>query len=114
LPQKSGFVTANGIKLHYLDWGGSGDALLLLTGFGNDAHIFDSFAPKFTDRFHVIGLTRRGFGESDKPKTGYDTASRVEDIRLFLDAMKIEKASIVGHSMAGDELTLFASLYQNV
>ena len=32
LPQKSGFVTANGIKLHYLDWGGSGDVLLLLTG----------------------------------------------------------------------------------
>jgi pimeloyl-ACP methyl ester carboxylesterase len=110
-PQKSGFVTANGIKLHYLDWGGSGDALLLLTGFGDNAHIFDSFAPKFTDRFHVIGLTRRGFGESDTPKTGYDTASRVEDIRQFLDAMKIEKASIAGHSMAGDELTLFASVY---
>jgi len=32
-------------------------------------------APKFTDRFHVLALTRRGFGESDKPETGYDIAT---------------------------------------
>lgn len=110
-PHKSSFVTANGIKMHYLDWGGTGDVLLLLTGFGNDAHVYDDFAPKFTDRFHVIALTRRGFGETDKPATGYDTATRVEDIRQFLDALKIQKANIVGHSLAGDELTLFATLY---
>ncbi len=110
-PHKSEFVTANGIKMHYLDWGGTGDVLLLLTGFRDNAHVFDDFAPKFTDRFRVIALTRRGFGESDKPQTGYDTATRVEDIRQFLDRMKIKKANIVGHSMAGDEMTLFASLY---
>lgn len=110
-PHTNGFVTANGIKMQYLDWGGKGDVLLLLAGFGNDAHVFDDFAPKFTDRFRVIGLTRRGFGESDKPPTGYDTATRVEDIRRFLDQMKIKKASLIGHSMAGDEMTLFAALY---
>ncbi len=110
-PHTSGFVTANGIKMQYLDWGGKGDVLLLLAGLGNDAHVFDDFAPKFTDRFRVIGLTRRGFGESDKPPTGYDTATRVEDIRRFLDQMKIKKVSLIGHSMAGDEMTVFASLY---
>lgn len=110
-PHKSGFVTVKGVRLHYLDWGGAGDALLLLTGFGDSAHIFDDFAPKFTDHFHVIGLTRRGFGESDKPATGYDTATRVEDIRQFLNAMKVERVNIIGHSMAGDEMTLFATLY---
>src|ERR1041384_2370740 len=110
-PHKSGFVTANGIKLHYLDWGGTGSVLLLLTGYGDDAHVFDDFAPKFTDHFHVIGLTRRGFGESDKPATGYDIATRVENIRQFLDALKIGKVSIIGHSMAGDEMTTFATLY---
>ena len=110
-PHKSGFVTANGIRLHYLDWGGTGSVLLLLTGLGDDAHVFDDFAPKFTDRFHVIALTRRGFGESDKPATGYDIATRVEDIRQFLDALKIERVNIAGHSAAGDEMTTFASLY---
>lgn len=110
-PHKSHFVTANGIKMHYLDWGGDGDVLLMLAGLGNSAHVFDDFAPNFTDRFRVIGLTRRGFGETDQPQTGYDTATRVEDIRQFLDRMKIKKATIIGHSMAGDEMTLFASLH---
>ena len=110
-PHKSEFVNTNGIKINYLDWGGTGDVLLLLTGFGNDAHIFDEFAPKFTDHFHVIGMTRRGWGESEKPKTGYDIETRVEDIRGLLDALKIKKANIVGHSMAGDEMTRFATVY---
>jgi pimeloyl-ACP methyl ester carboxylesterase len=105
---KSSFVTANGIKLHYLDWGGSGDVLLLLAGQGYDAHVFDGFAEKFIDRYHVIALTRRGVGESAAPKSGYDTATRVKDIREFLDVLKIKKATIVGHSMAGSEMTTFA------
>jgi non-heme chloroperoxidase len=108
---KTGFVTANGVKLHYLDWGGRGDAILFLPGFNDTAHVYDRFAPQFTDRFHVIGLTRRGVGESDKPSGGYDTSTRVEDIRQFLDALRISKVSLIGHSMAGDELTLFATRY---
>ncbi|MFY9620372.1 MAG: alpha/beta hydrolase [Pyrinomonadaceae bacterium] len=80
-PHKSGFTTVNGVKLHYLEWGVGGDVLLLLAGLGNDGHIFDDFAPKFTDRFRVIAVDRRGYGESDKPATGYDIDTRVEDIR---------------------------------
>jgi pimeloyl-ACP methyl ester carboxylesterase len=108
---KTGFVTANGIKLHYLDWGGGGETILFLPGFNNTAHVYDHFAPRFTDQFHVIGLTRRGVGESDKPADGYDTTTRVQDIRQFLDILGIRKASLIGHSMAGDELTLFATRY---
>ena len=108
---KSEFVTANGIKMNYLDWGGTGDVIILLAGLGNDAHVFDDFAPSFTDKFHVIGLTRRGFGETDRPAKGYETATRVEDIRAFMDAMKITRANFVGHSLAGDEMTSFATMY---
>ena len=110
-PHKSQFVTANGIKMNYLDWGGTGDVVILLSGFGNDAHIFDEIAPSFTDKFHVIGLTRRGFGETERPAAGYETADRVEDVRAFMDAQKITRAHLVGHSLAGDEMTLFATLY---
>ena len=110
-PHKSRFITANGIKMNYLDWGGTGDVIILLAGFGNDAHIFDEIAPNFTDKFHLIGLTRRGFGETDRPAGSYDTATRVEDIRAFMDAMKIARASLVGHSLAGDEMTQFATMY---
>ena len=110
-PHKSGFVTADGIKMNYLDWGGTGDVIILLAGLGNDAHVFDEIAPMLTDKFHVIGLTRRGFGETDHPAAGYETSTRVEDIRTFMDAMKITKANLVGHSLAGDEMTQFATLY---
>jgi pimeloyl-ACP methyl ester carboxylesterase len=111
LPAKDGFVNANGIKLHYVDWGGTGDTILFLPGFNDSAHIYDSFAPRFTDRFHAIGLTRRGVGQSDKPKDGYDASTRVEDIRQALDALGTSRVILIGHSMAGDELTLFASRY---
>ncbi len=110
-PHKSQFVTANGIKQNYLDWGGTGEVIVLLAGFGNDAHIFDEFAPAFTDKYHVVGLSRRGFGETDRPATGYDTATRVEDIRAFMDALQITRAVLIGHSLAGDEMTMFATLY---
>jgi pimeloyl-ACP methyl ester carboxylesterase len=48
-------------------------------------------------------------GESDRPPGGYDTSTRVEDIRCFLDTLRIPKTALIGHSMAGDELTLFAT-----
>src|SRR4051812_22060568 len=79
-PHKSGFVSVDGVKLHYLDWGGKGKVLLFLAGLGNSAHIFDDIAPKFTGRFHVLALTRRGHGQSDKPATGYDLPTLTDDI----------------------------------
>lgn len=110
-PHKSATVTANGIKMHYLDWGGTGDVIIMLAGFGNDAHVFDEIAPTLSDKLHVIALTRRGFGETDRPGSGYDTRTRVEDIRAFMDAIKVRRANLVGHSLAGDEMTLFATIY---
>jgi pimeloyl-ACP methyl ester carboxylesterase len=110
-PHKSDFVNVNGIRLHYLDWGGNGPALLFLPGLGCNAHIFDEFAPRFTDRFHVYGLTRRGHGDSDYPETGYDIDTLTEDIRQFMNCMKIDQAILAGHSLAGIELSHFAALY---
>lgn len=112
-PHKSDFVNVNGINLHYLDWGGEGDVLLFLTGMGCSAHLFDHIAPRFTDSFRVLALTRRGQGESDYPETGYDADTLIEDIRLFMDHLNINKAILAGHSMAGIELNHFASTYPN-
>jgi pimeloyl-ACP methyl ester carboxylesterase len=110
---KSGFVYIKGIRLHYLDWGGNGPALIFLTGMGATAYIFDKFAPCFTDQFHVLALTRRGHGDSDCPETGYDADTLTEDIYQFMDHLNIEKAILAGHSIAGVELTHFAATYPN-
>lgn len=106
---RSGFVTVTaGVRLHYLDWGGRGEPVLLLPGLYGTAEIFSEFAPRLTDRFRVLALSRRGHGRSDEPQSGYEPDSLVADLRAFLDSLRIERAHLVGHSLAGVELTAFA------
>ena len=106
-------TTAPGVSLEVLDWGGKGNYLVLLTGLGDNAHVFDNFAYQFTDLFHVIGITRRGFGKSSKPQDGYDEATRVRDYISIIDQLKIPKASFIGHSIACGELNYLGSHYQD-
>jgi pimeloyl-ACP methyl ester carboxylesterase len=110
-PHRSDLLQVNGIRVHYLDWGGSGPVLLFLTGMGLSAHIYDQFAPRFVDRFHVMAVTRRGQGDSDYPETGYDPDTLTEDLRQFMGALGIDRAILVGHSMANVELCHFSALY---
>ena len=56
------------VRLEVIDWGGQGRTLVFLSGMGNTAHVYDTFAPQFTDKSHVIGITRRGFGASSRPR----------------------------------------------
>ena len=111
LSPRSDFVHVNGISLHYLDWGGDGPTLIFLSGMGSSAYIFNKFAPRFTDQFRVLALTRRGHGDSDTPETGYDADTLTEDIRQFMERLSIEKAILAGHSLAGVELTHFAATH---
>ncbi|WP_426755400.1 alpha/beta fold hydrolase [Myxococcus sp. Y35] len=97
-----------GVELEVLDFGGEGPALVFLAGMGSTAHIYDELALEFRATHHVYALTRRGFGASDWPDTGYDTATLGTDVLGALDALGISKASFAGHSLAGDELTWLA------
>lgn len=105
------FVRVNGVRLHYRDWGGSGDPVILLAGLGNTARIYDSFAPGLAGDFRVLALTRRGHGRSETPEGGYGLDTLVADVRGFMDALGIARAHLVGHSLAGAELTRFAALH---
>jgi len=108
-PARSDFAEVNGIHLQTLDWGGSGPALIFLAGYANTPHFFDSLAKTFTNRFHVLGLTRRGHGESEQPKSGYDIATLAADILAFMDTLGIERAVLAGHSFAGGEMMYLAT-----
>jgi non-heme chloroperoxidase len=109
------FVTVdNVVKLEVLNWGGTGQPMIFLAGLGNDAHVFDSSAPKFTARFHVYGITRRGFGASSKPAPDDDnySADRLgDDVLAAMDALQLERPILVGHSLAGEELSSIGSRY---
>jgi len=97
--------------LEVVNWGGNGFPIAFLSGLGHTAHVFDDFAPKLTDKYHVIGITRRGFGESSQPDDGYDMATLAEDIRIVLDSLAVRRIVLIGHSLGGDEMTLFARKY---
>ena len=101
------------MRLEVLDWGGSGKPLVLLTGSGNTAHVFDDFAGKLTSFAHVYGITRRGFGASSHPEFGYTDQRLADDVLHVLDSLKLVDPVLVGHSMGGNELTTLGSEHPN-
>jgi pimeloyl-ACP methyl ester carboxylesterase len=100
-----------GVTLELLDWGGTGEPVLLLAGLGNTAHVYQDFAHHFTTNHRVYGLTRRGYGASSQPKYGYDIPTLANDIKEVIDTLKIDRITLIGHSIAGDEMTAFATAY---
>jgi non-heme chloroperoxidase len=104
------FVTIDkDVKLEVLDWGGTGRPLVMLAGLGNSAHIFDKFAPKLTRAYHVYGVTRRGFGDSSAPNSGYSADRLGDDVLAAIDALRLTKPVLAGHSIAGEELSSIGS-----
>lgn len=104
-------TVAPSVQLEVLDWGGQGPPLVFLAGGGNTAHIYDNFATRFTSRFHVLGVSRRGFGASSHPATGYDTTTLVRDLIAVLDSLRLPKATFVAHSFGGSELNYLGAQY---
>jgi pimeloyl-ACP methyl ester carboxylesterase len=115
-PHTRTFVTVDkGVQLEVLDWGGKDKpaTMVLLTGLGDNAHVYDQFAFQFTDYFHVVGITRRGFLPSSPSEEGYDVETRAHDDIEVIKALGIHKAVFVGHSIAGSELTRIAITHRD-
>lgn len=111
-PHSTQFVTvAEQLQLEVLYWGGEGPPLVLLAGLGNTAHVFDDLAPALTSRFHVYGITRRGFGASSWPESGYAVEQLRDDVLAVLDALGLQQVILAGHSIGGQELSAMAAAY---
>ncbi|HWG76161.1 MAG TPA: alpha/beta hydrolase [Steroidobacteraceae bacterium] len=135
-PHKIQFVTVDdGLKLEVIDWGGKGRPIVMLPALGLTAHVFSQLAAKLTPHYHVYGITPRGSGASSSPtippiprqsitRTGpntyelrpfadnpYDATRLGDDVIKVLDTLHIVRPVLVGHSIAGEELTAVASQY---
>lgn len=107
-------AVAPGVSLEVIDWGGSGAPLVFLAGLGNTAHIFDNLAPKFLPEYHAYGITRRGFGASSSPVpngSNYSADQLGDDVLKVMDALELKKPVLIGHSIAGEELSSTGSRY---
>ena len=90
---------ATGPRLHYAEHGNpDGDPVVFLHGWPDSWFSFSRVIPLLPGRLHAFVPDQRGFGESDRPDGGYGIEEFADDVVAFLDAVSIERATIVGHS----------------
>ena len=100
---KDGWIEVEGLRIHYLTAGQTDVAVLLLHGGGYDSASLSykqSIGP-ISQHHRVFAPDWPGYGESDKPKTRYSTEYYVHFLGHLIDALGLEKVSLVGISMGG-------------
>ena len=100
----AGFLDIDGARI-YCEDRGAGDCVIMIHGFAMDTRIFDMQFELFAERFRCVRYDLRGFGKSDLPTGPYST---LDDLRIMLDRLGIEKACIIGLSLGGSLAVEFA------
>ena len=100
---RDGFVEANGLRFHYLDWGEPDrPPMLLLHGFAQTCHSWDFVALSLSDRFRLIALDQRGHGDSDwAPGGDYSPEAQQKDLNAVVEALRLDGPVVMGLSMGG-------------
>ena len=89
-------VRANGIRLNV--WtGGKGPALVLLHGYPQTAQMWRKMTPTFVKEFSVVCPDLRGYGDSDKPRDGFDKRTMARDIAELMRELGFDRYMVVGH-----------------
>lgn len=107
------FITVNGLRLHYLDWGNAGKPVLIMVhGIGRVAHTFDHIAPAFTGQYHVVALDMRGHGDSAwDPGANYLVEDHVKDFEGFVAQLGLRGLTLWGNSTGGRVVQVYAGLH---
>jgi pimeloyl-ACP methyl ester carboxylesterase len=96
---KSGNIDVNDVRLHYLDWGGSGDPIVILHATGFLGRIYAPIASALTQIGHVYSYDQRGHGDSSPSPDGeYNWQRTMDDLAGFITAMGFRKVRAFGHS----------------
>jgi pimeloyl-ACP methyl ester carboxylesterase len=102
---------ASGVALDYLEQGDpAGLPVVLLHGYSDSRQSYQPLLATLPHGRRLIAVSHRGHGDSDKPASCYDTAELAADIGHFMDALGIDRAVIVGHSMSSQVAQRFAAL----
>jgi pimeloyl-ACP methyl ester carboxylesterase len=100
---------SSGIRLHYAEQGDPrGVPVLFLHGYTDSWRSFEGVFEHLPPRLRAIALSQRGHGDSDRPAAGYGAHDFAGDLTCFMDALGIERATIVGHSMGTQVAQRFA------
>ena len=100
------------VNLHVDDTGGVGRAVVLIHGWPLSGESWSEQIPALTAAgFRVISYDRRGFGRSDKPRSGYDYDTLTDDLQAILETLNVTDATLVGFSMGGGEVARYVSRF---
>jgi pimeloyl-ACP methyl ester carboxylesterase len=115
-PYADRFVTANGLRLHYLEWGDPAKPpMILLHGIARHAHTFDHIAPAFARDHRVIALDMRGHGDSAWSAEGaYLVQDYVKDLESLVAQLRLRRVTLLGNSTGGRVVQVFAGLHPEV
>jgi len=102
----SGDVVANGIRIHYSRTGGNKPPLVLSHGATDSGLCWTRLARALEADYDVIMPDARGHGLSEEPKDGYSSDARAADLAGFIDALRLDKPAVGGHSM-GAQTTFY-------
>jgi esterase len=107
------FVTSNGLRIHYVDWGNPGaPPLILIHGLDRVARTFDHVATHFTSRFHVIAIDMRGHGDSSWDPAGrYLVEDHVGDLEALVRQLGLRNITLWGNSTGGRVVQVFAGMH---
>jgi pimeloyl-ACP methyl ester carboxylesterase len=99
-------------NLHVDDTGGTGRTVVLIHGWPLSGESWSKQVPVFVEAgYRVVTYDRRGFGRSDKPKTGYDYDHLTEDLHTVLTELDLQDVTLVGFSMGGGEVARYFTKY---
>ena len=91
---------ATGPRIHYAEQGDAdGEAILFLHGWPDSWFSFSTVTQQLPQRYRAFVLDQRGFGDSERPDSGYGIRDLAADAVAFLDAVTVERATVVGHSL---------------
>jgi pimeloyl-ACP methyl ester carboxylesterase len=110
------FVTANGLRLHYLEWGNPATPpMILLHGIARHVHTFDHVAPAFARERHVIALDMRGHGDSAwSPQGAYLVQDYVADLEAVVSGLRLGRLTLLGNSTGGRVVQVFAGRHPDL
>jgi pimeloyl-ACP methyl ester carboxylesterase len=110
------FATANGLRLHYLEWGDPArPAMILLHGIARHAHTFDHIAPGLARDYRVIALDMRGHGDSAwSPEGAYLVQDYVKDLEALVASLRLRGITLLGNSTGGRVAQVFAGLHPDL
>ena len=119
---QEGTVDSGGVKLHYLDWGGTGPPLILLHATGFLAKLWQPIAEQLTDRYRVVAYDQRGHGDSDDVPDGYSFEQFAVDLQAVIEGLGLDQPpgspgasiSAAGHSGGASTIAVHAARYPGV